>query len=130
MAITTASRLAGSRLVVRWALWGAVIAGFVSGALLLPALMHFSRDAAVAGFMAIAGSAIVGAVAAILYQLMGRLRFWGGVLVLSMAYLIYLVKSGVVSGMSNPLVWVGVVAITALSLWVLLAYGLHRLRRR
>jgi hypothetical protein len=77
MAIATVSRLLRSRLVGRWALFGAVTAGILIGALLiLPTLSHPSRTRALAGVVSIASGAVAGAVAASLYQVVGRLWFW------------------------------------------------------
>lgn len=131
MTMAAFSRLLRSRLVGRWALFGAVSAGIlISALLILPTLSHPSMATALAGVVTIACGAVVGAVAAILYLVAGRLWFWGIVLVLSVAFLVYGTTSRRLSGPGSPLIWVMVVVAIGLSLWVLLAYGLSVLRRK
>jgi uncharacterized protein with PQ loop repeat len=119
-----------SCLVARWVLFGVVIAALISTLLLLPALLHLSVEGMRAGIIATTASAVICAMAAVLYQIAGRLRFWVIVFALSVASLPLAMTLGKPIFLNAPIVWVGVAALGLLSAWVLLAYGLHSLHRR
>ncbi len=130
MPIMAATPSTYRRPVTRGAIAGAAIAGIISGwLLLLPALASPSRLAIVAVLIAMAGGAGAGAAVASLYKVLGRVRLWTIVLVLSLASLAYVASATDIRTDGTLLIEAGLCAASALSLWVLLAYGLHVARK-
>jgi hypothetical protein len=115
----------GSR-TARAALFGAALAGIITGwPLLFPALTRLSLLGLATVLIAIAGGAAAGAMVAGLYQVLGRLRLWALVLVLSLASLVIVVTTTDVRRDGTLLIEAGLCVAGGLSLWVLSAYGLH-----
>lgn len=132
MTIANLARRVTRPLILQWAFFGGAVAGLLSVSTLIIALQQASLRAALAGLSAILSGALVGAVAAVLFQAVGRLRFWLLALGMSAAVLAYVAATREPTRNGTLLIWVGLVIAIALSLWHLSAYGLHgwRTRRR
>jgi hypothetical protein len=128
MANTKPFRRVSSQLVVKWALVAGASAGILSLPLLIPILMPDWRATTTLGLGAIVSGTLVGALLAVLFQVIGRLRFWLVALGLSGFFLAFVAATGDVRRGTLPILACLVAAI-ALSLWQLLAYSLYVLRK-
>lgn len=130
MTIANCLRRISGRLVAKWALFAAVSAGVLAGPLLIPALWQAPLAAVVAVLGAMVSGATVGAVAAVLFQVAGRSRFWVLAMGLNVACLAYVAAAREITRNGTLLLWAGLTIAIALCLWHLLAYGLYTLRRQ
>lgn len=118
------------RLAGRWSLFGAAIALPMALPILLPVMEQRWQTAALFGLVSVAAGALLGAVLARLFQVLGRLRFWIGVLALSGAALACIAATREVTRSGTLLIWAGLSAAILLSLWHLAAYALWVARAR
>jgi hypothetical protein len=119
------------RLATQWAIVAALAAAVLAALPVVPALLQGSPRAALAGSSAVAASAALGALAGLLFQRIGRSRFWVLVALLSVASLALLAATGDIRRDATLVaIAAALILAVALSLWHLVALGLYKLRRK